>query len=577
MLGAREVLAEEHRLVRVDDVDRHEPGGETRRGLDRLREPLAEVGLHHEPVDDHLDRVLALLVEDDLLLEQPLLAVHLDAREAVGAQLLEHVLVLALAVAHDRRVDRELRPLGQLQHLVDDRLLRLAGDRAPADRAVRTADARVEQPQVVVDLRHGADGGARVARRRLLVDGDGRREAVDRVDVGLLHHLEELARVRGERLDVAALPLGVDRVEGEARLPRAGEPGDRDQLVPRQADGDVLEVVLAGAVNDELFLRHNLRVYRADQTGTCVRSSAGLPALAEGKHPFVRTVRRLLRRLRCSLVAGCGGDDGDEETTNGTSSQTFSISETDFTLTPSTVTIDAPGTYTFEATNDGGIDHALEIEGQRRRGERRTRSAQASPPRVTVDLESGTYEMYCPIGSHRDLGHGPARVHRRAKLGPQRPDRASREALDEIARLARVRHVLDLERPRVQRAVPEQATGQRLLERDRPQAAETHGRGALAGHALHEEHLLRRDDEARPVPAPDRREGAHRADADDERRHDRAPATASRAGTGRRSRAPSTTGTAERARRRVVGRRSRPARRKRCARSAPSPGAPALL
>jgi hypothetical protein len=37
-------------------------------------------------------------------------------------------------------------------------------------------------------------------------------------------------------------------------------------------DGDVLEVVLPGAVNDELFLRHNLRVYRADQTGTCVRS-----------------------------------------------------------------------------------------------------------------------------------------------------------------------------------------------------------------------------------------------------------------------------------------------------------------
>ena len=282
VLGAREVLAEEHRLFRVDDVDRHEPGGEPRRGLDRLREPLAEVGLHHEPVDDHLDRVLALLVEDDLLLEQPLLAVHLDAGEAVGAQLLEHVLVLALAVAHDRRVDGELRPLGQLQHLVDDRLLRLAGDRAPADRAVRTAHARVEQPQVVVDLRHRADGGARVARRRLLVDGDGRREAVDRVDVGLLHHLEELARVRGERLDVAALPLRVDRVEGEARLPGAGEPGDRDQLVPRQADGDVLEVVLPGAVNDELFLRHNLRVYRADQTGTCVRSSAGLPCRRAG-------------------------------------------------------------------------------------------------------------------------------------------------------------------------------------------------------------------------------------------------------------------------------------------------------
>ncbi len=76
------------------------------------------------------------------------------------------------------------------------------------------------------------------------------------VDVGLLHHLEELARVRGERLDVAALPLGVDRVEGERGLTGAREPGDADQAVPRQTDGDVLEVVLASAVDNEFFGGH---------------------------------------------------------------------------------------------------------------------------------------------------------------------------------------------------------------------------------------------------------------------------------------------------------------------------------
>ena len=132
----------------------------------------------------------------------------------------------------------------------------LAGDRPPADRAVRPADPRVQEAQVVVDLRHRADRRARVPRRRLLVDRDRRREAVDRVDVGLLHHLEELARVGRERLDVAALALRVDRVEGERGLPGPREPGDADQRVPRQADGDVLEVVLAGAVDDELVGRH---------------------------------------------------------------------------------------------------------------------------------------------------------------------------------------------------------------------------------------------------------------------------------------------------------------------------------
>ena len=267
MVGAREVLREEQLLAGVHEVDRDEPLGETRGLLDRLGEPRPQVGAHHEPVDDDLDRVLELLVERrNALLEDVLLAVDLHAREALADQILEDVLVLALAVADDRRVDRETRPLLELEHLVDDRVEALAGDRLAADRAVRPADARIQQAQVVVDLRHRADGRARVARRRLLVDRDRRREAVDVVDVGLLHHLEELPRIRAERLDVAALPFRVDRVEGERRLAGAGEPGDADQAVPRQADGDVLEVVLAGAVDDKFFGGHMRAILLSERT-----------------------------------------------------------------------------------------------------------------------------------------------------------------------------------------------------------------------------------------------------------------------------------------------------------------------
>ena len=181
---------------------------------------MPQVLLHDEPVDDHLDRVLELLVELDLLVELALLAVDLHAREALAAELLEQVAVLALAVADDRRVHGELRALGQPEHLVDDRLDRLARDRPTADRTVRPPDAGVEEAQVVVDLGDRAHGRARVPRGRLLVDGDRRREPVDRVHVRLLHHLEELARVRRQRLDVPTLALGIDRVEGEARTSR---------------------------------------------------------------------------------------------------------------------------------------------------------------------------------------------------------------------------------------------------------------------------------------------------------------------------------------------------------------------
>ncbi len=48
-----------------------------------------------------------------------------------------------------------------------------------------------------------------------LLDGDGGAEAVDGVDFGPFHLIEELSRVGGERFDVAALAFGVDGVEGE--------------------------------------------------------------------------------------------------------------------------------------------------------------------------------------------------------------------------------------------------------------------------------------------------------------------------------------------------------------------------
>ncbi len=124
----------------------------------------------------------------------------------------------------------------------------------------------------------------------------------------------------------------------------------------------------------------------------------------DGKQPIVRYLLVVVALASLLLVAGCGGD-GEETTTTttATSAETFTISETDFALSPSAVTVDAPGTYTFEATNDGGTDHALEIEGNGVEEETDT-IAPGESASVTVDLQSGTYEMYCPIDGHRDQG-----------------------------------------------------------------------------------------------------------------------------------------------------------------------------
>jgi hypothetical protein len=90
-----------------------------------------------------------------------------------------------------------------------------------AVRAVRHADGGVEQPEVVVDFRDGADGGARAAAGGLLLDGDGRAQAFDGVNVGPLHLVKELASVGREGLHIAALAFGVDGVKGQGGLARA--------------------------------------------------------------------------------------------------------------------------------------------------------------------------------------------------------------------------------------------------------------------------------------------------------------------------------------------------------------------
>jgi hypothetical protein len=80
------------------------------------------------------------------------------------------------------------------------------------------------------------------------------------VDIRLLHQLQELARVGRQRLHVAPLPFRVQRVEGERTLARARQAGDHHQLVPRQVEIEVLEIV--GARTAHANLIHAMHPYR---------------------------------------------------------------------------------------------------------------------------------------------------------------------------------------------------------------------------------------------------------------------------------------------------------------------------
>ena len=110
------------------------------------------------------------------------------------------------------------------------------------------------------------------------------------------------------------------------------------------------------------------------------------------------------------VLAGCGGSSGGSTTQAASSSggggggQTIQVKETEYKLTPSSLMVAKPGKVTFEVTNAGQTDHALEVEGNGVEEETETISP-GSSAKLTVELsKNGTYEVYCPIDGHRAMG-----------------------------------------------------------------------------------------------------------------------------------------------------------------------------
>jgi uncharacterized cupredoxin-like copper-binding protein len=122
-------------------------------------------------------------------------------------------------------------------------------------------------------------------------------------------------------------------------------------------------------------------------------------------------VNRLLALLSLSLLlAACGGGyggGGNSSGSGGKALQTIQVSEKEYSLNPSTITLPKPGTYAFEVTNDGKITHAFTVE-QSGGGGGETEAGDISPgssKTVKFTFEAGKrYEMYCPIDGHKAMG-----------------------------------------------------------------------------------------------------------------------------------------------------------------------------
>ena len=121
--------------------------------------------------------------------------------------------------------------------------------------------------------------------------------------------------------------------------------------------------------------------------------------------------------LALVFVGGCGDDDEEESASTGTTTTeaeeapapsgesvgTIDVSLTEYKVNFPSGAISKLGVHTLNVKNDGKITHALEAEGPD--GEVETEDlAPGDTAQLKVDFQDGDYELYCPIGDHRDRG-----------------------------------------------------------------------------------------------------------------------------------------------------------------------------
>ena len=182
------------------------------------------------------------------------LAIHADPDKTRLADLGHRVLVPSPPPPHQRRQYHQLGAFGQRHQAGLYLFGRLLLDRFAAAMTERVSQAGHEQPQIVVDLRHGRHGAAGIGVTGPLVDADRRLQALDQVDIRTFHLVQELPRVDRQAFQVLPLAFGVQRVERQAALARTAGTGNHHQLIPRDIDVHVLQVVHARAADPDRFL-----------------------------------------------------------------------------------------------------------------------------------------------------------------------------------------------------------------------------------------------------------------------------------------------------------------------------------
>lgn len=104
---------------------------------------------------------------------------------------------------------------------------------------------------------------------------------------------------------------------------------------------------------------------------------------------------------------GLGGGDQAPADETATSPAPTDVTTTEVGLTEFQIEMPSSlsaGSQAFMVANNGTVEHNFEVEGEGVEERFETNLNPGESQTLELNLEPGTYEVYCPVGNHRDQG-----------------------------------------------------------------------------------------------------------------------------------------------------------------------------
>jgi uncharacterized cupredoxin-like copper-binding protein len=127
----------------------------------------------------------------------------------------------------------------------------------------------------------------------------------------------------------------------------------------------------------------------------------------------MKPMRGLILIAAAVTLAGCSSESSNPANTAAPSTSAsataaapgtaMAVAESEFTITLPSKTLTA-GTYTFNVTNKGKFAHNLTVDGAGVQDKATPTLAPGSTGDLTVSLQKGSYEFYCSVDGHKEMG-----------------------------------------------------------------------------------------------------------------------------------------------------------------------------